>query len=318
MPETVVEARDLTKRFGDFTAVDGVTFEIGRGEVVGYLGPNGSGKTTTIRMLLGLLRPTSGSATVLGLDAGRDAEAIRPNAGYMSQRFALYEDLTVAENVRFYGEVYGIPRGRLGGRVDEMLDLVDLRAQRDERAGALAGGWRQRLAMAIALVHAPPLLFLDEPTSGVDPEARRVFWDIIYGLAEGGTTVLVTTHYMDEAEHCGRLGILDRGRLLAMDSPTRLRSGVAGDAWDVAVDGAAPLPVLDALAATADVSHATLLGDRIHVVTRPGAGDRASLTTAVAAIAGADAAVTVEASSITLDDVFTALTAGTVPREALA
>jgi ABC-2 type transport system ATP-binding protein len=311
MPEPVIEVRDLTKRFGDFTAVDGVSFHVGRGEVVGYLGPNGSGKTTTIRMLLGLLRPTSGSATVLGMDVVRDAEAIRPRAGYMSQRFALYEDLTVVENLRFYAAVYGIPRIHAGTRVAEMLEMVGLEEQRDARASALAGGWRQRLAMAIALVHEPPLLFLDEPTSGVDPEARRAFWDIIYLLAEGGTTVLVTTHYMDEAEHCGRLGILDRGRLLAMDTPTRLRAGMTGEPWDVVADGAALPVVLDGLAARPGVTHATLLGDRIHLVTEAGLIDRGAIREAVARLAGTGARVAVEASEITLDDVFTTLTSGT-------
>ena len=311
MADTVVAVRDLTKRFGDFTAVDGVSFDVGRGEVVGYLGPNGSGKTTTIRMLLGLLRPTSGSASVLGMDVVRDAEAIRPRAGYMSQRFALYDDLTVAENLRFYAAVYGIPRSRADARLSEMLETVGLEDQRDERASALAGGWRQRLAMAIALVHEPPLLFLDEPTSGVDPEARRAFWDIIYRLAEDGTTVLVTTHYMDEAEHCGRLGILDRGRLLAMDTPSRLRAGIPGEPWDVVADGA-PLPVvLDGLAARPGVAHATLLGDRIHLVAEAGALDRAAILDVASALAGAGARVAVEAAEITLDDVFTSLTSGT-------
>ncbi len=310
MPEPVVEVRDLTKRFGEFTAVDGVSFDVGRGEVVGYLGPNGSGKTTTIRMLLGLLRPTSGSASVLGMDIVRDAEAIRPRAGYMSQRFALYEDLTVAENLRFYGAVYGIPRGRADARVSDMLAMVGLEDQRNERAAALAGGWKQRLAMAIALVHEPPLLFLDEPTSGVDPEARRAFWDIIYELAEGGTTVLVTTHYMDEAEHCGRLGILDRGRLLALDTPSRLRAGMAGDPWDIVAEGVALPVVLDGIAVRPGVMHATLLGDRIHLVTDAGALDRAAILEAVAGLAGTGARVAVEAAEITLDDVFTSLTAG--------
>jgi ABC-2 type transport system ATP-binding protein len=316
MADTVVAVRELTKRFGDFTAVDGVSFDVGRGEVVGYLGPNGSGKTTTIRMLLGLLRPTSGSATVLGMDVVRDAEAIRPRAGYMSQRFALYDDLTVAENLRFYAAVYGIPRNRADARLSEMLEMVGLEDQRDERASALAGGWRQRLAMAIALVHEPPLLFLDEPTSGVDPEARRAFWDIIYRLAEDGTTVLVTTHYMDEAEHCGRLGILDRGRLLAMDTPSRLRAGIPGEPWDVVADGATLPMVLDGLAARPGVAHATLLGDRIHLVVEAGALDRPAILDVVSALAGTDVRVAVNAAEITLDDVFTSLTSGTaVPAE---
>ena len=316
MADTVVAVRELTKCFGDFTAVDGVSFDVGRGEVVGYLGPNGSGKTTTIRMLLGLLRPTSGSATVLGMDVVRDAEAIRPRAGYMSQRFALYDDLTVAETLRFYAAVYGIPRNRADARLSEMLEMVGLEDQRDERASALAGGWRQRLAMAIALVHEPPLLFLDEPTSGVDPEARRAFWDIIYRLAEDGTTVLVTTHYMDEAEHCGRLGILDRGRLLAMDTPSRLRAGIPGEPWDVVADGATLPVVLDGLAARPGVAHATLLGDRIHLVVEAGALDRPAILDVVSALAGTDVRVAVNAAEITLDDVFTSLTSGTaVPAE---
>jgi ABC-2 type transport system ATP-binding protein len=301
--EPAILVRDLTKRFGAFTAVDGVSFEVARGEVVGYLGPNGSGKTTTIRMLLGLLRPTSGTAVVLGHDIARESERVRERAGYMSQRFALYEDLTVTENLRFYGGVYGIAGARLAGRTSEMLELVGLAGHRDERAGSLAGGWRQRLAMAIALVHEPPLLFLDEPTSGVDPEARRAFWDIIYGLADGGTTVFVTTHYMDEAEHCGRLGIMDRGHLLAMDTPTRLRESVVGDAWNLATDGGSPVDLIDRLATLPGVTHAGLLGDRVHVITAPGSFD-------AAALAAASGAVEVEPSEATLEDVFAVLTGG--------
>jgi ABC-2 type transport system ATP-binding protein len=308
MPEPVIDVRSLTKRFGEFTAVDGLDFEVARGEVVGYLGPNGSGKTTTIRMLLGLLRPTSGGATVLGHDIVTEAEAIRPKAGYMSQRFALYEDLTVGENLRFYGSVYGLAGARLRERIDAMLGLVGLADQRDARAGALAGGWRQRLAMAIALVHEPPLLFLDEPTSGVDPEARRAFWDIIYGLAEAGTTVLVTTHYMDEAEHCGRLGILDRGRLLALDSPSRLKAAVPGDPWTVDPGGLASMAVIDGLAGRPGISHAGLLGDQVHVITGPGAFDRSTLAAEIASVAGGGA-VAVEPAEVTLEDVFTVLTA---------
>jgi len=304
MPEIAIEARDLVKRFGTFTAVDGVSFTVERGEVVGYLGPNGSGKTTTIRMLLGLLRPTSGSARVLGHDVVADAEWIRLRSGYMSQKFALYEDLTVAENLRFYGGVYGLGRTRLAERMDEMFALVGLEPHRDVRAGSLAGGWRQRLAMAIALVHEPPLLFLDEPTSGVDPEARRAFWDIIYGLADGGTTVFVTTHYMDEAEHCGRLGIMDHGRLLAMDSPTRLRDAVAGDPWNIATDGASPVVLIDRLGAMEGVTHAGLLGDAVHVITAPGAH---TANTLASALGGADP-VQVEPAEATLEDVFTILT----------
>jgi ABC-2 type transport system ATP-binding protein len=306
MAEPAIQVVDLVKRFGAFTAVDGVSFAVERGEVVGYLGPNGSGKTTTIRMLLGLLRPTSGTARVLGHDVATDTEWIRLRSGYMSQKFALYEDLTVAENLRFYGGVYGLGGARLAARMDAMLALVGLGDHRDERAGSLAGGWRQRLAMAIALVHEPELLFLDEPTSGVDPEARRAFWDIIYGLADGGTTVFVTTHYMDEAEHCGRLGIMDRGRLLAMDSPTRLRASVEGDPWNVTADGLSPVLLIDRLAAVPGVTHAGLLGELVHVITAPGAHSAASL----GAVLGEG--VTVEPADATLEDVFLVLT-GRVP-----
>jgi ABC-2 type transport system ATP-binding protein len=307
MPEPVIEARELTRRFGDFTAVDRVSFTVEQGEVVGYLGPNGSGKTTTIRMLLGLLRPTSGTAIVLGHDIARDAEWIRPQAGYMSQRFALYEDLTVAENLRFYGGIYGLSGDLLTTRAGAMLELVGLAGQRGERAGALAGGWRQRLAMAIALVHEPRLLFLDEPTSGVDPEARRAFWDIIYGLADAGTTVFVTTHYMDEAEHCGRLGIMSRGRLLAMDAPGRLRASVAGDPWNLAMDGISPVALIERLAAVPRVTHAGLLGDAVHAITAPGAHDAASLR---AALEADGPRLAIEPAEATLEDVFTVLTNG--------
>jgi ABC-2 type transport system ATP-binding protein len=224
--DTVIEVENLSKRFGEFTAVDGVSFAIRRGEVVGYLGPNGSGKTTTMRMLLGLLRPTSGMARVLGHDVVRATERIRPRVGYMSQKFALYEDLTVRENLAFYAGVYGMGPADAGRRVREVIQLIGLAVRENEMARALAGGWRQRLALGIAIVHRPELLFLDEPTSGVDPEARRAFWDLIYTLAEAGATVLVSTHYMDEAEHCGRLGIMNRGRLLALDAPSALKREV--------------------------------------------------------------------------------------------
>ena len=306
MPETVIEVRNLVKKFGDFTAVDRVSFSVERGEVVGYLGPNGSGKTTTMRLLLGLLRPTEGSATVLGLDAARDTERIRPQVGYMSQKFALYEDLTVRENLVFYSGVYGMRPAEYRPRVKAVAALIGLAGHENERAGTLAGGWRQRLALGIALVHQPQLLFLDEPTSGVDPEARRAFWDIIYTLAEGGTTVFVSTHYMDEAEHCGRLGIMNQGRLLAWDSPSALkRNVVAGAAWDIV---AQPLiPVLDALQTLPGVAHAGLLGDHLHAITTPGPqGHTADSLRAALSHAGfADAHV--EPAEVTLEDVFTEL-----------
>src|SRR5574341_1382287 len=308
MPETVIEVRNLVKKFGDFTAVDRVSFAVQRGEVVGYLGPNGSGKTTTMRMLLGLLRPTEGSATVLGFDATRETERIRPLVGYMSQKFALYEDLTVRENLVFYSGVYGMRPAAYRPRVKEVTALIGLAGHENERAGALAGGWRQRLALGIALVHQPQLLFLDEPTSGVDPEARRAFWDIIYTLAESGTTVFVSTHYMDEAEHCGRLGIMNQGQLLALDSPSALkRNVVAGVAWDIV---AQPLiSVLDALHVLPGVEHAGLLGDHLHAITTPGPNGHTadSLRAALSHSGYPDAHV--EPAEVTLEDVVTELAA---------
>ena len=305
--EAVVAVHELSKAFGDFVAVDGVSFEVDRGEVVGYLGPNGSGKTTTMRMLLGLLRPTSGSASVLGYDIVTDAERIRPRVGYMSQRFALYEDLTVAENLRFYGGVYGLDASRLATRQAAMLELTGLAERPDERAGELAGGWRQRLALGIALIHEPELMFLDEPTSGVDPEARRAFWDVIYTLAEAGKTVFVSTHYMDEAEHCGRLAILDHGRLLAMDTPTALkREVVKGDAWEVVppID-VAPGVLLGVLSDLPGVERAEALGATVHVITEAGRYDETSITAALGR-----PGTSVEAGEPTLDDVFSLLVGG--------
>src|SRR5512143_3912425 len=220
MTEEVILAHNLTKRFGDFTAVDHISFTVNAGEVVGYLGPNGSGKTTTIRMLLGLLRPSEGEAQVLGFDIVRQSERVRERVGYMSQKFALYHDLTVGENLAFYAGVYGI-RSRM--RMDEVLELIGLRELHRERVSELSTGWKQRLALGTAIVHQPRLLFLDEPTSGVDPTARRAFWDLIYAVVAQGVTALVTTHYMDEAEYCGRVAIMRAGKLLALDSPSALK-----------------------------------------------------------------------------------------------
>ena len=211
-----VQVRGLRKVFGALVAVEGLDLEIHRGEVFGLLGPNGSGKTTTIRMLCGLLEPTSGSGSVVGLDLLTESDAIRRNIGYMSQKFGLYEDLTVAENLRFYASVYGLRGKAREERSRELLDTLHLTPRRDQLAGTLSGGWKQRLALACATAHRPSLLFLDEPTAGVDPAARRHFWQIIYELAAAGTTILVTTHYMDEAERCQRLAFLSRGHLIGL------------------------------------------------------------------------------------------------------
>ena len=304
----VIVVDGLTKEFGDIVAVDHVSFAVVQGEVLGYLGPNGSGKTTTMRMLLGLLHPTAGSASILGHDVSAETERIRPQVGYMSQKFALYEDLTVGENLSFYGGVYGMPRDRLGKRKDEVLDLIGLRDREKERAGQLAGGWRQRLAMGIALIHEPRLLFLDEPTSGVDPEARRSFWDVFYTLAEQGTTIFVSTHYMDEAEHCGRLGIMNQGRLLALGAPSDLkRDVIKGEAWDVVTPPDAPLTqVLELLSVAPSVSQVGLLGDHIHLIAAPGSQSAESLRNGLA-VNLPNVHVTVERSEVTLEDVFTVL-----------
>jgi ABC-2 type transport system ATP-binding protein len=266
MTEPVVITEGLTRLFGDFVAVDHVTFQVDPGEVVGYLGPNGSGKTTTIRMLLGLLKPSDGHATVLGYDAFSQSEEVRARAGYMSQKFALYDDLTVWENMEFYGGVYGITDRE---RIASTLNLLGLTDHESTLTASLSAGWRQRLAMGIALVHEPKLLFLDEPTSGVDPTARRAFWDLIYDLASGGVTVFVTTHYMDEAEYCERVGIMRAGKLLAMDTPNNLKKNIIeGDVWQVA---ATPLQTaLDTLPSLDGVLQAGMAGDQLRAITERG------------------------------------------------
>lgn len=223
MSEYAVEVVDLIKRFGDFTAVDGVTFEIRRGEIFGFLGPNGAGKTTTIRVLLGLLRPTSGHASVLGYDVVRQPEEIRKHIGYMSQRFSLYQDLTVSENLDFYGRTYGVRGERLRERKQFAIGMAGLEGRERELTRNLSGGWKQRLALGAAILHEPDMLFLDEPTAGVDPISRRTFWDLLYRLAEGGTTIFVTTHYMDEAEHCQALAFIHGGRIIARGSPEEIK-----------------------------------------------------------------------------------------------
>ncbi|MFC2016049.1 ATP-binding cassette domain-containing protein [Chloroflexota bacterium] len=218
-----VQVADLTKRFGDFTAVDRITFVIKRGAIFGFLGPNGAGKTTTIRMLLGLLKPTSGQATVLGFDIVKETAEIKRRIGYMSQRFSLYDDLTVDENLNFFGKTYGVRGRRLKARKDFVLNMAGLEGRERELTRNLSGGWKQRLALGTAIVHEPEILFLDEPTAGVDPISRRSFWRLIYDLADAGTTIMVTTHYMDEAELCQRLAFIQHGRIVADGSPAGIK-----------------------------------------------------------------------------------------------
>lgn len=231
----VVEARQLSRRFGRFVAVDRVSLQVERGEIFGFLGPNGAGKSTTIRMLCGILRPSSGTAAVGGYDVVRQPDRVKEQIGYMSQRFSLYPDLTVAENIRFYGGIYGLGPARRRERGSWAVEMAGLKGRENRLTGELAGGWKQRLALGCAILHEPPILFLDEPTSGVDPISRRQFWDLIYHLREGGTTVFVTTHFLDEAEHCDRLVLIYQGRIIALGRPAELkRTALKGTVLDIA------------------------------------------------------------------------------------
>lgn len=262
-PAPAVEVRDLTRRFGDFTAVDAVTFRVGRGEIFGFLGPNGAGKTTTIRMLTGLLPPTEGEGWVDGLDIRSGREAIRRRIGYMSQRFSLYGDLTVSENIELFAGLYGITGAEFSRRRSWVLEMADLEAMERRVTAELPLGWKQRLALGCAVLHEPPILFLDEPTSGVDPLARRRFWDLIHQLAAEGTTVFVSTHYMEEAEYCGRLALMNRGRLIALDTPGALRAGMEEPILRVRTDHA-PAAVAP-LEGIPGVLEASLFGRHLHL-----------------------------------------------------
>jgi len=236
-PEWAVEIEELVKAFGSFTAVDHISLKVKRGEIFGFLGPNGAGKSTTIRMLCGILTPTSGKGKVGGSDIFRESEKIKQNIGYMSQKFSLYEDLTVEENIDFYAGIYSIPGASKKERKEWALHMAGLADRRDSLTSTLAGGWKQRLALGCAILHEPSILFLDEPTSGVDPLSRRRFWDLIYEMAGKGVTVFVTTHYMDEAEYCDRLALLDQGRIVALGTPGELKmQHMPEDVWELGTD----------------------------------------------------------------------------------
>ncbi len=232
--EAAVEAVELTRRFGDFTAVDSISFSVAPGEVFGFLGANGAGKTTAIRMLTGLLAPTSGHARVAGYDVATDPETVKRRIGYMSQRFSLYEDLTVQENVELYAGIYGLSDAEISERTDALLDRLDMQPRRNRLVASLPLGWRQKLAFSVALVHRPVIVFLDEPTGGVDPITRRQFWEMIYEAAGRGTTVFVTTHYMDEAEYCDRVSIMVDGRVAALGTPGEIKGRFGVDSMDEA------------------------------------------------------------------------------------
>jgi ABC-2 type transport system ATP-binding protein len=260
-----VVIRDLERRFGSFLAVNRVSFEVGKGEIFGFLGPNGAGKSTTIRILCGILAPSGGSGSVAGFDILKEAEKIKAHIGYMSQKFSLYEDLTVEENINFYGGIYTIPEAKKLERKEWVIEMAGLTEHRRARTSQLSGGWKQRLALGCAILHEPPIIFLDEPTSGVDPISRRQFWDLIYELSGKGVTVFVTTHYMDEAEYCDRIGLIYRGELIALGTPEILKTKLMQDeVLDLQCER--PQEAMEAVEAMAGVKEVALFGKGLHVV----------------------------------------------------
>src|SRR5690349_9681197 len=301
-----VLARDLVKRFGDFVAVDHINLEARAAEVVGFLGPNGSGKSTTIRMLCGLLRPSAGQALVAGFDVAREPEQVRRRIGYMSQKFSLYNDLQVIENIRFFAGMYDVPASVLHERTEWVLDMAGLAGRESTITGTLPGGWKQRLALGCAVLHRPSILFLDEPTSGVDPISRRQFWELIHTMAADGVTVLVTTHYMDEAEYCNRLVLIFQGRIVASGSPTELKQQAMKA--ELLLVECEPLGLaLDLLQRTPDVTDAAVFGNALHVVV-PEAGAMIPRLRKDLSQHGITVAK-MEPISPTLEDVFVSLTA---------
>jgi ABC-2 type transport system ATP-binding protein len=268
--QSPIIVEDLSKTFGDFVAVDKVSFRVDAGQVFGWLGPNGAGKTTTIRMLLGLIKPSSGKASILGFDPATQTKAMQAHVGYMSQQFTLYNELTARENIRFYGKVYGLSRDELQQRQAEILQMAGLEGRENELTGNLSGGWKQRLALGCAIVHRPQVVFLDEPTAGVDPISRRDFWGLIYAMAKKGVTVLVTTHYMDEAELCQQVGFISQGRLIALDTPERIKqTRMRGQVLEI--NSAVPEQVMRVLKEAQEtgrlpLDEVALYGAQVHVV----------------------------------------------------
>ncbi len=313
--EPAVRVERLERRFGDFVAVDGISFEVARGEIFGFLGPNGSGKSTTIRMLIGLLLPTGGRGWVAGHDIRTESARIKQIIGYMSQRFSLYEDLTAGQNLDFYGGVYGVPKALRAERRRWALEMAGLVGREATVTRDLAGGWRQRLALACAVLHEPRLLFLDEPTSGVDPVSRRAFWDLIRAMARRGVTVIVSTHYMDEAEYCDSLALLHRGRIVALGRPEELRRARLGiDVLEIAVDR--PVEALQRLDGHPLVREASLFGASLHVAVAAGADAAPALRAALA-----DAGIVVERVdriAPSLEDVFVSMIEAQPPASAAA
>ncbi len=304
--QPAIHARGLSKHFGSVAAVDGLDLTVRRREVYGFLGPNGSGKSTTIRMLCGLLNPSAGEIDVMGHKIPRDAEALKRRIGYMTQKFSLYEDLTVDENLSFLAAVHDMPRGKARPRIDELIERFWLGPQRRQLAGTLSGGQKQRLALAGTVLHKPDLLFLDEPTSAVDPQSRREFWDSLFELADQGTTLLVSTHYMDEAERCTRLAILDRGRIVADGTPQQLLAGLPGRTWLIATDE--PRRAQQALRNLPGVLALAQIGTSLRVLgdTESDLDQRLAAQLSAAGVTG-----NVQATSPNLEDVFVAATART-------
>jgi ABC-2 type transport system ATP-binding protein len=300
---------DLTRVFGEFVAVDHVSFDVRKGEVFGFLGSNGAGKSTTIRMLCGLLKPSSGTARVGDADVSRDPEAVKRRIGYMSQRFSLYEQLTVSQNIRFFGGIYGLSGAAFEKRRAFVMEMAALQGRENTRASELAGGWRQRLALGCAILHEPPIVFLDEPTGGVDPVSRRQFWTLIDQLAESGTTVLVTTHYLDEAEHCHRIAIIHAGRLAALGSTAELKQVFEGRTI-LEVQSGDPVMAMRTLDAMHEVEKTSVFGTAVHAVMRAGEGptsaDRLKLQLEQAGVATRR----IEPVEPSLEDVFLDVVAG--------
>ncbi len=297
-----VMLRGLTRRFGDFVAVNAISLEVAPGEIFGFLGPNGAGKSTTIRMLCGLLSPTSGEARVAGLDVKTQPEQVKHHIGYMSQKFSLYEDLTVEENIDFYSGIYRIPQEKKAPRKEWVLAMSGLAERRHLRTGLLPGGWKQRLSLGCALLHEPPVLFLDEPTSGVDPISRRAFWDLIYETAAGGVTIFVTTHYMEEAEYCDRLGLIYRGELVALGTPGELKMHAMKDQV-LRVACTSPQEGLELVLALPCVRDVAIFGRYLHVVTP----DASALEPGLGEALGALQLEPAERITPSLEDVFVSL-----------
>ena len=297
----LISAQAVVKRFGALTALDGVSLDIAQGEFFGLLGPNGAGKTTLIRILCGLLRPSAGRALVAGIDVARDPEAVRQRIGYMSQKFSLYDDLSVVENLRFFGGIYGVSGDRLNQRVAFAVAMAGLAGRESALVANLAGGWKQRLALGAAILHQPAVLFLDEPTSGVDPESRRRFWDLIHDLGSEGVSVLVSTHYMDEAEYCNRIALINRGRLVSLGTPDQIKhNAVQGEL--LAITCADAQRAVDALHGLPAVRDAAVFGQEVHVLVDSGAALAQALQECLAKVGLHDAQI--RSIAPTMEDAF--------------